>query len=268
MNEIREIFRKFGPQVLHIIIVPAFFLCFMLIYTPFDLDNYLVSPKHGYAFHITILTCIYFGCEIITRSIMFAVRRKLNTNLYVALCFMDVLVAAFFTALYLWLNKRMTVPYFNIVANSFVSLALTSAYPYIVIYLALVAYHRKKKFELAAEAPDDRIRFYDSRKNLKLVLTVSSIYYIGADENYVNIHYQEDGGKTKVYDLRASMKSIEDLCAKNSLVRCHRSYFVNPTHIKTLRKDSDGLVYADIDTPQTTSVPVTKRYYANVSEML
>ena len=26
MNEIREIFRKFGPQVLHIIIVPAFFL--------------------------------------------------------------------------------------------------------------------------------------------------------------------------------------------------------------------------------------------------
>ena len=87
MNEIREIFRKFGPQVLHIIIVPAFFLCFMLIYTPFDLDNYLVSPKHGYAFHITILTCIYFGCEIITRSIMFAVRRKLNTNLYVALCF-------------------------------------------------------------------------------------------------------------------------------------------------------------------------------------
>ena len=148
MNEIREIFRKFSPQLLYIIIVPAFFLCFMLIYTPFGLEDYLVSPKHGFAFHITILTCIFLGCEMITRTIMYTVRRKLNTNLYVALCFMDILVAAFFTALYVWLNKRMTVPYFNIVANSFVSLALTSAYPYIVIYLALVAYHRKKKLTI------------------------------------------------------------------------------------------------------------------------
>ena len=64
------------------------------------------------------------------------------------------------------------------------------------------------------------------------------------------------------------MKSIETLCAKNSLVRCHRSYFVNPSHIKMLRKDENGLVFADIDTPETTSVPVTKRYYANVTNLL
>lgn len=43
---------------------------------------------------------------------------------------------------------------------------------------------------------------------------------------------------------------------------------MNPAHIRILKKDENGLVFADIDTPETTSIPVTKRYYANVTAML
>lgn len=268
MSEIKEIFDRFGPQLIHIIAVPVFFLCFMLIYTPLDLDTFLVSPRHGFAFHVTMLSCIFAGCEALTRTFIYFIRRRLDTNMYVALCFLDILVASMFIALYVWLNKRMVIPYFTIVAKSFVSLALISVYPYVAINLGLLSHARKLKAEAEPEMQDDRIRFYDSRKVLKLVVTASSIYYISADENYVIIHYQEDNGTEKSYELRASMKSVEDLCRKNSLVRCHRSYFINPRHIKTLRKGAMGVVLADIDTPQTTSIPVTKRYYANVSEML
>lgn len=267
MNDINEIFRKFWPQTVHIIAVPAFFFSFMMIYMPFGASEYLGSMKLGYPFQLAMLSCIIAASEGLTRSILYIFRKKINRTGYLFWCLMDMAFASLFMGLYICLMKRASIPYFNAVAWAFGTMTLTAVYPYVVIYLALLAHHRKKQLEQAEEGPDDRIRFYDSRKMLKLVVNVSSIYYISADENYVNIHYSEDG-KTKRYVLRASMKSIESLCAKNSLVRCHRSYFVNPSHIKMLRKDENGLVFADIDTPETTSVPVTKRYYANVTNLL
>ena len=68
--------------------------------------------------------------------------------------------------------------------------------------------------------------------------------------------------------LRSSMKSIEELCASHSLVRCHRSYIVNPEHVRILRKDSRGLLFADLDTPEPVSVPVTKTYYDRLAELI
>ena len=38
-----------------------------------------------------------------------------------------------------------------------------------------------------------RMRFYDERHNLKIVLTPEAVYYITAEENYVNIYYVENG---------------------------------------------------------------------------
>ena len=35
------------------------------------------------------------------------------------------------------------------------------------------------------------------------------------------------------------MRAIEELCLENGLVRCHRSFFSNPPHIKVLRKDQE-----------------------------
>ena len=120
----------------------------------------------------------------------------------------------------------------------------------------------------AQTIPDDRIRFYDNRKNLKFAAMVSSIYYLSADENYVNIHYADDNGKMKAFVLRASMKGIEELCATHSLIRCHRSYIVNPEHVRILRKDSRGLLFADLDTPEPASVPVTKTYYDRLADII
>lgn len=267
MNDINEIFRKFWPQTVHIVAIPAFFFCFMMIYTPYGAEGYFSDMKLGYPFHLAMLTCIIAASEGLSRSILYIFRRKINRTAYLFWCLMDMVSASLFMGLYIWLMKRTAISYFSAAAWSFGTMALTTVYPYVVIYLALLAHLRKKQAEKAEEGPDDRIRFYDSRKMLKLVVNVSSIYYISADENYVNIHYIEDG-KTKKYVLRNSMKSIEDICAKNSLVRCHRSYFVNPAHIRVLKKDENGLVFADIDTPETTSIPVTKRYYANVTALL
>lgn len=267
MNEIQEINRRFAPQTIHIIAVPAFFFVFMMVYTPFGAQEYLGGIKPGYAFHITMLSCIIAASEGLTRSLLYIFRKKVNKTAYMFWCVLDVCAAAAFMGLYIWLMKRLSTPYFSAVAWSFVTTSLTTVFPYVIIYMALLLNCRKRQLAAAEEEPDERIRFYDSRKVLKLVASVASLYYISADENYVNIFYMEDG-KIKKYVLRASMKSIEELCARNSLVRCHRSYFVNPSHIKVLRKAEDGLVFADMDTPEQTSIPVTRRYYDNVASML
>lgn len=196
MNDINEIFRKFWPQTVHIVAIPAFFFCFMMIYTPYGAEGYFSDMKLGYPFHLAMLTCIIAASEGLSRSILYIFRRKINRTAYLFWCLMDMVSASLFMGLYIWLMKRTAISYFSAAAWSFGTMALTTVYPYVVIYLALLAHLRKKQAEKAEEGPDDRIRFYDSRKMLKLVVNVSSIYYISADENYVNIHYIEDG-KTK-----------------------------------------------------------------------
>ena len=83
----------------------------------------------------------------------------------------------------------------------------------------------------------------------------------------MNIFYTENG-KLRTYVLRSSMKALEELCQDNGLVRCHRSFYVNPAHVKVLRKDKEGIVYAELDDKDVMHIPVTKRYYDNLAEML
>lgn len=168
MKDIREIFSRFWPQIIHIVAIPLFFTAFMVIYTPFDADTYLGEPKPGFGFHVTMLMCIIAACLGLSRSIMYIFRRKLNVVSYVAWCFLDMLVSALFMGLYIWLIKKMLLPYFSVVMWSFVTVTLISVYPYVIIALGLLLRLRRKQIAAAHEDPDDRIRFYDSRKVLKI----------------------------------------------------------------------------------------------------
>ena len=110
------------------------------------------------------------------------------------------------------------------------------------------------------------MRFYDNQHNLKLVLMPSSIIYISAEENYVNIFYKEND-RVRDYSLRSSMKALDELCQENGLVRCHRSFYINPAQVKVLRKDKDGIMYAEMNA-DVRHIPVSKTYYGQLSEML
>ena len=83
----------------------------------------------------------------------------------------------------------------------------------------------------------------------------------------MNIYYVENG-RVKDYSLRSSMKAIDELCQDNGLVRCHRSFYINPAHVKVLRKDKDGIMYAELDVDDVRHIPVSKTYYGRLSDML
>ena len=133
MNDINEIFRKFWPQTVHIVAIPAFFFCFMMIYTPYGAEGYFSDMKLGYPFHLAMLTCIIAASEGLSRSILYIFRRKINRTAYLFWCLMDMVSASIFMGLYIWLMKRTAIPYFSAAAWSFGTMALTTVYPYVII---------------------------------------------------------------------------------------------------------------------------------------
>ena len=265
MATVSKAFRGFVPQVLHVIVLPVFFFAFMLIYRPFGIIDFL--GKEWFAVHLTMLSCIILLCEIAVRSIYYFLALKLNYILYILWCFAEIIFTSFFVALYIWLVLHDEMPYFEVVGTSFKILSLVMAIPYTIIALSLrlFAYHN------ASLAPEDnsiqRIRFYDNKHNLKIVLTSDSILYITAEQNYVTIVYN-DNGIEREYTLRTSMKAIDELCQENGLVRCHRSFYINPSFVKVLRKDKEGVIFAEMDSKGMIRIPVSKTYYDHLSELL
>ncbi len=265
MAAVAKIFRRFIPQLLHMIVLPVFFFTFLLIYRPLNVVAFMSVEWFGV--HLTITTCIVLLGIIIMRLLYYYLPMKLNYTLYICWCISEVLFTSFFIALYIWLVRDKPMPYFEAFTTSFKLLFLSQIFPYVILALSQRIYeYGNQKFEENA-SQNQRMRFYDDRHNLKIVLTPNAILYIAAEENYVNIYYTENE-KIRVYTLRSSMKALEELCQDNGLVRCHRSYYVNPKHIKVLRKDKEGIIYAELEAIDPIHLPVTKRYYDRLSEML
>jgi DNA-binding LytR/AlgR family response regulator len=77
-----------------------------------------------------------------------------------------------------------------------------------------------------------------------------------------------EGERTREYSLRQSMRNIETLMEKHGIVRCQRSYFVNPRHVTVLRRDKEGIIQAELDINGSHSVPVSPKYYEQLNKLL
>lgn len=265
MSEVVRIYRRFVPQLFHMIVLPVFYFVFMLIYSPFGLVDFIGQDWYGV--HVTIISSIVLVCIIASRLLYYFLPLKLTYTLYAVWCVAETIFISFFAALYLWLVLHKPMSYFDMLSISLQSVFLTLIFPYSILALSMrvVEYSRS-----TADMSDDsshRMRFYDEKHNLKIVLQSDTVLYIQADINYVTIYYL-DNGKVKSYMLRNSMKAIDELCQDNGLVRCQRSFYVNPVHIRVLRKEKDGVVFAELDADDVRHIPVTKRYYDRLAEML
>jgi hypothetical protein len=247
------------------LILPVFFFAFMLIYRPYNIMDFFGNDWFGV--HITIISSIILISMVITRLLYYFLPLKLTYTLYTVWCLAEVVFVSFFAALYLWLVLDKPMSYFDTLALSFQYVCLTLLIPYVILALSL-RIHDFITGDSESDSPSSaRMRFYDEKHNLKIVLSPQSVLYIEADINYVKIYYT-DGGKLRCYVLRNSMKAIDELCQEHGLLRCQRSFYVNPKHVKVLRKEKEGVIYAELDVDDAMHIPVTKRYYERLAEML
>lgn len=265
MTDLPAVFRKPTSQVIHALAIPLAFFAFVLIYRPFNLGEEFLLGRFSFGVNLTLIACIIFGSMALMRVFFHLVRERINQPLYFGWSLLEITVSALFVALYVWLMNRAAEPYFVVVTHLYGWLFSVLLIPYVITGMALALVER---YSQPIEEPSQelKMRFYDERKNLKLVVTTASVLYIAAQENYVQVFYLE-GERVRDYLVRASMRSIEELCAENGLKRCHRSFYLNPAHVKTLRREKEGVIVAELDVAGQ-EVPVTKRYYDDLVAIL
>ena len=263
--------QKIGSALLHIIAIPLYCAGFTMIYNPFQLETTLDYPYASFHFNVLMCACIMIVTYLISRMTLYTIRKSIHLtwNWYILVGILEIIFMSFFIALYIWLisTHAHTSTYLGLVFVTFAILTSIIAIPFTIIALALTLKYKENQEYLEEEIDSKRIRFYDEKHNLKLVVQNNAIHFIEADENYVNIHYAE-GEKMRVFSLRSSMKAIEEVCNENKIVRCHRSYFVNPKHIKVLRKEKEGVTYAEMDNSTNERIPVSKKYYNQIIELI
>ncbi len=252
-------------MMLHIIVIPIFFLCFILLYESAWMLRFLDEPINGTVINTLILASIMAGVMALSRIAMTLQGRdggSLSWLQYILWSGTEWVVSACFMALYMALLYG-NFGYFPALGRCMVLVASTIAYPYLIIDFVICTTHPDEQ-ELADA---DLVRFADNTGRLKLVIAREVLLYIIAQENYVSIHYLE-AGIVKEYVLRQSMRGIEELMQKHGIVRCQRSYFVNPRHVKVLRRDKEGVIQAELDVANMKPVPVSPKYYDQLSRML
>ena len=265
---LNPVFTNIASQVLYVVIVPLFFLGFTILYRPERLVSFLSIYSYPYGFNVTIISLIILGVMIISRVIYFIIVHSTATNFrfWVLWQFVELIIMALFVAMYITLMYHDIVdyPFYEVVGKSLVMLGAVNLYSYLVIGLGLTYAGQK---ELSPIEDDSLMRFLDSQKQVKFMIASSAVLYIEAQENYVLIKYL-DGAVVKEYTLRSSMAGLEPLMVKHGFVRCQRSYYINPAHIKALRRDKEGAISAELDVPQQKAIPVSPRYYEALTAKL
>ena len=263
---------RFFPNYLHVLVLFVCFILFAFLYDPRPLHNLLTAGEGRvlvgrdiFSFNTAICASIIFVVMNMMRIPLFFLRRPLGMGFvgYLVWCFGEVLLCSFFVALYLTLMSGGL--YFEYLGRTIAVLLSLFAWPYVILTLWFCLRDAR---ESGGVSEGERLRFYDSRHQLRFITGASTLLFIEASENYVIIHYL-DNGTEKQYQLRNTMKSVEPLCERAGLVRSHRSFFINPAHIRQIRKDPQtGLFFADLGTDRDGGIPVSRKYYDGVTAMM
>ena len=254
--------------IIHSLVIPLFFLIFTMYYKPAGAYDLLEMAHVSYAFNVTMLFCIILVSLSITRGWLYLLGkyRNFTETLYFIWCLTETLIASLFGTLYIVLMAQEPLPFFEIAGSVYVNILAITIYPYAFLFLGFELYQRDRE---QANQPDDNslIRFYDEYKKLRLVIAPEAIMFIKSEDNYVQIHYN-DRNKSKKFILRSSMRALEEDLSRHGLVRCHRSYFINPLYIKIVHRDESGLIVAKLKQDGFESIPISRKYQNEITRLL
>jgi len=270
MKTISRIFYKMPVITMFIVAVPVFYFLFVLAYKPFGMDGFLGLETGKYTLHLIVSTLIVLGVVSLSRMLLFLLRKHLDLNwsLYILWCIGEAVVSGLFLSIPMGIGWAGVTPYFGVMSRCVLYMAGILVFPLAILSMAVQLYVLDRQASKAV-IPDEKtlLRFYDDQKRLKLVVSSESVLYIEAEDNYVHVVHL-DNGRIKDFNLRSSMRSLEDILQRHGLVRCHRSYFLNAAHVDLLKKDANGYALAQLDQEGAKEIPVSKRYYQAVTSLL
>jgi hypothetical protein len=272
MNQkIPEYLNEKGNIVRLIIFTALFALLFINIYQPFGSQNwYPVSDVKFFVFSsLVILTGVLV--VVISRILMYYCSKKKTLFIwqYVLWVLAEIIAMALFYSFFESLVLHDMRPIREILKQSAINTSLVLLLPYSTIWLYFAMKDKNKKLEILTREegiPDTQgkqmLNFLDEKKELRLSVQNSQVFWIEAADNYVKIHYLNKG-KIASFMIRNTLMSIENDFVNSSLVRCNRSMIVNFDKVKILRKDQEG-IFLSLDQESVPDIPVSKKYADHV----
>ena len=250
----------------------TFSILFMLIYTPFSMTAWfsLSDTQHfgmTVAFYIVALAIL-----AISKLGLYSVQTKIRFTFprYILWVLAEIIVLAVFYTYFTYVFvPPVNEAVWQILGKAIGCLTLIMAIPYTILVL-YAAYKAKTeelemlqyKLSMTNESSityPSLVNFYDYNGSLKLTINSDSLYYMESQDNYIKIHY-ENNGKLCSYMLRSRTKSIEESLADTSIVRCQRSYMVNVMKINHIRKGGKAR-YIVLSHDSIKPIPVSKSYF-------
>ncbi len=253
----------------------TFSVLFMAIYSPFsstawfsltNLEDFGMTA----AFYLVALSIMF-----ISKLIMYNSQSQINFTLwkYILWIVVEVFIISIFYTHFTYVFVTSTdESAVNIMSKSFGCTLLIIAIPYTI--LTLYAAYKSKAEELqmlqyemslsneSSMVYPSLINFHDYNGTLKLTINSDSLYYMESQDNYIKIHY-ENNGKLCSYMLRSRTKTIEENLADTSIVRCQRSYLVNVMKINHIKKGGKSR-YIVLSHDDIRPIPVSKSYFKNL----
>ncbi len=113
--------------------------------------------------------------------------------------------------------------------------------------------------------PDTIISFKESSDKEKLNLRLKDILYVESSDNYVVIYYRFNQTIEKEI-LRNTIKNLELELQPYQIIRCHRSYMVNPVNIIKKEKTNKGFNLF-LKGVENTIIPVSKSYNSELEKI-
>ncbi len=276
MHKIPDSYFKGSIIAIYVLLIPMYAFFFLVGARPFHLDDFMMVTQNQLAFRAAIMASIELVVVLISRLIMLLVRSKkeLTYTGFVIWELMEGLSITMFCALFVWLMDKRTMAYMDLVPKMFLITFTILLFPYVIVALWSEVKDRetriaKNRITIEKYASgqigreDSTLPFLDEKKALKLAVTANAILYVEAADNYVNICYLNND-KLVRFPLRSSMRSIEQICESNNIVRCHRSYYVNLRKIRAIQKGADGL-FAELTYAAAPHIPISITYSETVT---
>lgn len=241
--------------------ITVFSVIFLAVYTPFSATSWL-TLKEGYLRTGTL--------SFYTVSVLFLIASKL---LYIE--FTDRKHPGFGGVLVYYLFEMLVISVFYIAATalvrhdgrsawtlfpkSFICVMLIMSIPYALSFM--FGYAKGLKMEMgqadAGSAGNRLVSIHDSKGKIRLSLMSCDLFYAQSEDNYVKLFYSQGGG-LKSTMIRTSSKSIEE-DLDGVMVRCHRSYLINPAKVSFFNNDRDNL-YVQLNDSAISPIPVSRSY--------
>lgn len=254
-----------------------FSVVFLLLCIPFSQNAWFelgASRSFGFTLVFFVIAC---GVIVASKRVFYALRGKeMNYLAYILWDFAEVLIISLLYTFFTIEGAEMGVLHIenlsfnNIFWSAVVYGIISLGVPYTVMgqYFAIQDKNNTIRMMNMGSVVTDmslspreekRITLFDNNGMMKFSIKQDNLYFIEADDNYIQVWYLDADSEMKQFMLRCRLKTVEDSFADSDLVRCHRKYIVNISKVRVL-KSEDKTYSLDLDIESVAPIPISKTY--------